>query len=84
MCCECGDSDGYRCWHKNTWHNPYFLGEVYLYVDADTKKAWNKILQKTASTLTTYAQVLKDFVDFVKSWNLFLTPPNEGLQFAPT
>jgi len=47
--------------------NPYLLGEVCLHDDANAKEALIKVLQKTTSTSTTYALILRDFANFVKS-----------------
>jgi hypothetical protein len=51
--------------------NPYLLGEAHLYDEANTKEALNKVLWKTTSILTTYALILRDFVDFAKSKSPF-------------
>jgi hypothetical protein len=47
--------------------NPYFLGEVCLHDDAYAKEVLNRVLRNIVRTLTTYALILKDFVDFVKN-----------------
>ncbi len=60
--------------YARAFFNPYLLGEVCLHDDVDAKEALNKILQKTISTLTTYALTLKDFTNFLKSWVPFSTP----------
>jgi hypothetical protein len=56
--------------------NPYLLGEACLHDDANAKEAFNKILQKIARTLISYALVLRDFVNFVENQGPFSnTPP---------
>ncbi len=47
--------------------NPYLLGEVHLHDDANAKEALNRLLQKIVGTLIAYAQVCKDFTNFVQS-----------------
>ncbi len=69
-----------------TWAflNPYLLGEVRLYDDANVKEALNKVLWKTISTLTAYELALKYFADFVESWGPFFdTPLMKDLDLLP-
>jgi hypothetical protein len=47
--------------------NPYFLVEACLHDDANVKEALNKVVQKTTSTPTAYALILRDFAIFVES-----------------
>jgi hypothetical protein len=64
--------------------NPCLLGQTRLHDDAKVK-VLNIVLWKTVSTPITYAQALKDFIDFVKSQGLFSnTPPNEWPRLTPT
>jgi hypothetical protein len=65
--------------------NPYLLREACLHDDVDAKEALNRVLWKITRTPIAYAQVLKDFVDFVKSQGLFSnTPSSQGPVLAPT
>jgi hypothetical protein len=64
--------------------NPYLLGETRLHDDVDVKQALNKILQKTIHASTTYALILKKFIDFVEIQGPFSdTPPSEGPRLFP-
>ncbi len=57
--------------------NPYLLNEIHLCDDVDAKEVLNHMLQKNTNSPTTYAQVLKDFINFVENQRPFLTPPYE-------
>jgi hypothetical protein len=62
--------------YAKAFFNPYLLCEVHLHDDADAKEALNRVLQKIATTLTTYALILKDFANFIKNRGPFSnTPP---------
>jgi hypothetical protein len=48
--------------------SPYLVVEVCLHDDVDAKEEFNHMLLKNIfCSPTAYSQVLKDFVDFVKS-----------------
>jgi hypothetical protein len=57
--------------------NPYLLNEVHLHDDVDAKEVLNRMLQKNINSPTSYAQVLKDFTNFVENQRPFLAPPYE-------
>jgi hypothetical protein len=50
----------------------HILVETHLNGIANAKEAFNHVLQKNTNSLTTYTQVLKDFVE---SWRFFFNPP---------
>jgi hypothetical protein len=63
---------------------PYLLGEACLHDDVDANEAFNRVLQKTISTPTTYALALRDFANFVKSQGSFFdTPLMKDLDLRP-
>jgi len=61
--------------YARTLFNPYLLGEVHLHDDVVAKETLNRFLQKTNGIPTTYALILEDFANFVKSQGPFSTMP---------
>jgi hypothetical protein len=62
--------------------NPYLLGEVRLHNDIDVKETLICVLRKNTNNSTTYAQALKDFVDFIENQRPFSgTPPPQVNDF---
>ncbi len=53
--------------YARAFHNSYLLFEAHLHDDAHAKESFNCVLKKNINSPSTYAQSLKDFVNFVES-----------------
>jgi hypothetical protein len=69
--------------YSKVFFNSHLLVKTCLHDDVDAKEALNHVLWKNTLNLMTYAQILKDFGDFVESRKFFLHPQVDDLKLLP-